>query len=380
MRYAWLTVALVSGGCNALLGIEDLTIVTDGGTSDGAGDGAAETCYGTLISACFTPPGPSDVALGSTFDTTTDPRCRTVSQPNGPDVCALHASSFSIATGGLVVTGGRPLMLVATGAIVVANPIEVGSEATRAGPGANPANPACLTPMAGTDGGNDGAGGGAGGSFGTVGAAGGTGSDTGGAGANPTGAPQPIAGLRGGCLGSAGGRANGGNANDAGAAGNGGGALYLFAGTSISITARVNASGAGGRPATDNHAGGGGGGSGGMIALEATAISIDGPGGEVFANGGGGGEGTRDTAATRGLESTAWDVAGSGGTGGSGEGGDGGGGAIEGTPATVGQNGTGGNNNEGGGGGGGGGLGVIKLKIPPTGANAGRISPAYLPF
>src|SRR5262249_29629712 len=137
-----------------------------------------------------------------------------------------------------------------------------------------------------------GAGGGAGGSLGTRGGDGGTG-DTNNNGPPVGTAKGGVAGvvqlpptmLRGGCPGGDGGTAD---ASHRGPGGNGGGAVYLIAGSAIHIIGDVFASGAGGMstPGTVSaEEGGGGGGTGGMIGLDAPSIDIP---GRVVANGGAG--------------------------------------------------------------------------------------------
>jgi len=397
VRHLWLLVALAGGGCNSILGINELS-VTDAppGTVeidaprvvdamvDAGPDAENEECFGSpsIAQVCFAPSMHPPLILPTTIDT--DTSCpRELLQAGGPAICVFIGQSITVPAAGTTVSGTRALMLAASGSITVEGDLEVGSvQEGRVGPAANPLAPACTVPTPGGNSTNDGGGGGAGGSFGSIGANGAAGRDGGGAGnpgiASPI--PTPIAGLRGGCPGSAGGRGDGSVAADIGIAGSGGGAVYLVAGTTITITAEINASGAGGSGANGNKSGGGGGGSGGMIILEAgTTLVID-SGGEVFANGGGGGEGTIIGAATDGQESTAYNDAGNGGAAGGG-GGDGGAGAFQTTPAGTGNVAGGGPGTEAGGGAGGGGLGVIRTKaVSITGNNANRFSPTGVPF
>jgi len=371
-------VALAVAGCNSLLGIGDLELASDGGPGR---DGGApidappgSICHGTVVQACLLPPEPGDLSLFGEIDTAADPRCIVVPQSTGVDVCAMHAESFSIAQGGIAVRGPRPLMLVATTTITIGQPVTVGSEEDQRGAGSNPS--ACSVPGPGANSGEHGAGGGAGGSFGGPGARGGSGGGpNGGLGASPS-QIVPIVGLRGGCDGSPGGTGSGAS-EGAGRPGLGGGAIYLVAGTGITIAHRLDASGGGGEGGVRNQSGGGGGGAGGMIALEAPTITIAGGQAAVLANGGGGGEGsTQATSGDDGDVSGAWNQAAPGGEGNTVLGGDGGHGATRAAMAELGSNGTTNAGNEGGGGGGGGGVGVVLTLGTVTGADAGKISPA----
>ena len=333
----------MASGCNAILGIDDLSLRADAATDTPT----PEHCYGTLAKGCFPVVPSGSLTLTGNLDTGSDSRCSM-----GP-FCAIGADTLTVDM--LTVSGTRPLVLVALTTLTITNRLEAGSTLARLGPGAN--SPDCGQPGAGGLGGTSG--GGAGGSFSSLGAAGGNGS-AGGTGGTPAAIQTPTA-LRGGCRGGGGGGAN------LGAGGNGGGAVALYAGVKIQINEDVRVSGAGGGAAQNGNAGGGGGGSGGMVILEAMAIDVA---NDVFANGGGGGEGASTTGAGNvGVESTAYDNAANGGSGGSG-GGDGGDGfalAIAAKPGST----PGG----GGGGGGGGGAGVIWVKGTVTGT---KISPAAI--
>ncbi len=337
--------ALAMTGCNAILGIDDLSLRDAGVTGDVTAD--VGVCYGTLVHACFpvAPAGP--LMLSGTLDTGADQRCST-----GP-VCAIGADSIVI--GALTVSGTRPLVLVALTNLTVSDKLEATSTPNRLGPGANSTMCSSSGPAASAAT----SGGGAGGSFGTSGAAGGRGAAAGGGAAGTPGVTQTPMALRGGCAGGAG-------AGAGGNGGNGGGAISLYAGVKILINEDVRVSGAGGTAGTAGNGGGGGGGSGGMIVLEAPEITIA---NDVFANGGGGGEGASTAASgTNGTESNNFDDTANGGGGTSG--GDGGDGFALVTPAEGGKT-----AGMGGGGGGGGGGGVIWVHGVVTGT---RISPAAI--
>ncbi len=391
MRQLWLLVALASGGCNSILGINELTI-TDAppGTEeidaprivDAGPDAANEECFGSpsFARVCFAPTMHPALTLPATINT--DTGCaRVLAQTNGPEICVFIGQSITVSSSNTTVSGSRALMLAASGSIVIDGDLEVGSvQAGRVGPGANPASPACTTPTAGGNDDQEGGGGGAGGSFGSPGANGADGRDGGGAAGASGGLPASILGLRGGCPGSQGGTGEGAVAASPGVAGGGGGAVYLVAGTTITISGEIDASGGGGSGATSGKSGGGGGGSGGMIVLEAAMTIAINSGGEVFANGGGGGEGAIFVTGRAGDESTAYNDPGNAGAGGSG-GGDGGAGAFQLVVAGPGNLAPGGSGTKAGGGAGGGGLGVIRTKATSiTGSNANRISPLAVPF
>lgn len=340
----------MAAGCNAILGIDDLSLRDGGAGRDAVLDGAA-FCYGTLVPTCFPMAPTGGLTLTGPLDTTSDARCSP-----GP-ICAIGADNLVIDR--LDVTGKRPLALVAITTLTVAGQLDASSTQNRTGPASG--SVACTVPSPAGGGGNPG--GGAGASFGTVGGTGGKGATGGGAAGGIPGAIQQPTELRGGCPGAPG----GGAAGTFGTGGNGGGALALYAGTKIQIDQDIRVVGAGGRGGITAGGGGGGGGSGGMIVLEAPMIvALN----DVYANGGGGGEGANgnDDGET-GKESTAFDgVAAGGNNSGGGNGGAGFAGTMAAGPgATAGG---------GAGGGGGGGGGVIWIKGTLTGT---KISPAPIP-
>lgn len=363
MRHLWLLVALA--GCNQIIGIDDLTRVDASGTE--VDSPAGQLCAMFLPSKPCFPLPTGTINLGNT-NTDTDQNCAT-----GMPFCALAADTITISSSGAIITGSKPLVLVATTAIQINGPLDASSTSYdeargRAGAGSSPVSLACPQPPGA--GGDDGGGGGAGGSFGSKGGDGGNGA--GGNGGDGTGADdaETVIVFRAGCRGTTGGNSGG------GAGGYGGGALYLLAGMAIVIESRVDANGAGGSGGSAGKAAGGGGGSGGMIVLDAPSITLNGSSAKVTANGGGGGEGAGIGISQEGDESSDWNQPALGGKDVSPAGGDGGIGAIGVVTGGVGSVGTRVNNIDGGGGGGGGGVGVIWTRgATPSGPLPLKISP-----
>lgn len=301
MRIALLLACALLGGCDKLFG---LSVVSDDTTIDAASDGAPVDApclgQGILTALCVASPQPM-IMLTSAIDTSSDPRCRQVRQDNGPELCVLDANDIVVSEV-VTVTGTRPLVLLATNTIEIANALDVSSRrGIRVGAAAQPA----CTSGNGTIG-QQGAGGGAGGTFGFVGGTGGAGQS---GSANPPagGTPKPVTpqtGVYGGCSGGDGGLSGASGVNMVAKAGAGGGAVYAIAGSQIHITltGSINASGAGGDGAPAKTSGGAGGGAGGFIALDAPMIVID---GSLYARGGAGGGGGGSTqAALPGTEAT----------------------------------------------------------------------------
>jgi hypothetical protein len=286
----------------------------------------------------------------TTIDTDSSPMCSPI--VSGGDACVLAGSIITIKSK-LRATGSRPLVLIASLAIVASAPIDVGShrgEHPETGAGADPA--ICAT-MAGVP--PELERGGAGGSFFGRGGAGCVGGEPG--------DPVPVTGLRGGCAG---------QASDSidGVGGHGGGAVMLIAARSILVDTDITASGeGGGQGGTILWAGGAGGGAGGMIVLDAPTVTVT---GMLLANGGGGGEGTGAGEGNPGADPSDITAA-RGGNGGSfaGDGGDGAAGVI----AGPGADGLCGQGRDGGGGTGGGGGGAGLIMAPASAALGARVSP-----
>jgi hypothetical protein len=308
------------------------------------GDGAFRVCVDT-------PTTPYEVQGTANTGIDTDanpPECTFVAAANGPSLCVLAATTITISDNVLFARGAHPLVLFASETITIGKGVDVGSHQSGQALGAGADSTACVAGGgAGSD--NNGGDGGAGGSFGTKGGDGGAGGGT--ATGDRAGATSAATFLRGGCPGDAGG--DGGN-NTGGAGNHGGGAVLLLAGTGITITGFVNASGGGGNAGQASKGGGGGGGSGGMIAMSAPSVTVD---GNLLANGGGGGGGAdSNTNATPGKDADpTMPTKATGGGSGGGNGGNGAAGA--GGTTNAGNTGPSGD----GAGGAGGGLGVIRV-------------------
>lgn len=270
----------------------------DASTSDADIDPAADAAICAFANAdlCLQgqPDGPLD--FPATFNTSTDPTCRSYTPAGGQDTCLLVVESMLLPTGRTsVVTGNRPLMLAATGNIEIVGTFDISSHiGGEIGAGAD--DPSCA-PVSLPEDDTGGSGGGAGGSFAGMGGNGGVG-DTdqslggdGNAAAGVAGAvaAAPIT-MRGGCPGSKGGdRSDIPGEGQGGAGGSSGGAVYFLAAGDFNLASggNIRATGAGGEGGGP-HSGGGGGGSGGAIRIDAISISLA---GNISASGGGGGEG-----------------------------------------------------------------------------------------
>lgn len=345
----------------------------------------ARVCFGVglLGNLCLLTAPAGDKQLSTAINTDAGGTCtqvlpQTGSPTSAPELCVIAARTITV-QGPVTVTGKRALVLIGADTVTVAASATLDASSTTANPqrvggGANPG--VCSKTSNGTSSDN-GAGGGAGGSLATRGGNGGPGNLNQGVAAGGTPGPaQPApAVLLGGCPGGKGGD---GQNNNGGTGGSGGGAVYLIAGSSITITGDVFASGAGGNGMPSNagqEQGGGGGGSGGMIGLDAPMIRID---GRIVANGAAGAGGGATTGGKPGSDGTTalWNTrAGAGGPGtgcgqpqqnlriGSG---------APGTALTSTDNLDGGQGDCGGGGGGGG-LGIVTIYGTVIGGN--QVSP-----
>lgn len=337
----------------------------------------ARACFGTgNFEVCLTsqPASGTLVPGGATLDTDASTLCLT-DQPMGWTEAGNPAACFvvghTVQLNALAVAGNRPLVIVATNTLSVNGDLDVASH--RGGTsGAGAPYASCLPYTVVPDGSTSGGGGGAGGSFMTQGGQGGTGDNGNSSNGAPTAADaaNPTI-LRAGCSGQNGGTGNGGAGE--GVRGIGGGAVYLVAGTSITIPTgvRINASGAGGTAPSAKFGGGAGGGSGGMILLAAPTISA--VGAILLANGGGGSSGAEDSGSgnpDNGDDPSSPTTPAAGGTA-TDNAGDGGDGYADGTNATGGDNGA----SSRAGGGGGGGAGWIQANVDLTGAT---VSPAVV--
>jgi hypothetical protein len=344
-------VLVLCAGCSQVFGLDKPILRPDAGGDgrlDDVGDGSQGFCYGSsLVRVCFAAEPTGNVSPSGTIDTDAPGSCATVLNTNAWCVIAGSSVAFPSAT---KFHGSRPLVVVATDAIMANSMLDVASHrGSQVGPGADAAG----CGAGGTPGPQEG---GPGGSFGGTGGPGNNG-------AVVAGAALVINSYRGGCPG-------GDGAGSSGSGGLGGGAVYMIAGTTINIgpSGAIDASGSGGGGgiATDNGAGGGG--SGGFVGLEAPAVTVA---GVVFANGGGGGEGADQNNGNAGSEPASPDTAavggdnatqkgGPGGVGSFGSTKNGGAGAVGTTPA--------------GGGGGGGGAGVLWVPAAPI-TGTGKVAP-----
>jgi len=201
----------------------------------------------------------------------------------GPELAILEVGDLTV-TGTLRVVGGRPLVIIAKTTISVA---QLDASATKQTPGGGG-----YPPRMGSGAGGDGAAsgnadsGGGGGGYGT---AGGAGQASGAAAAGTAGAVYGTADLA---------TLDGGSGGGTTAPtctghppGAGGGAIQLYAGTSITITGSIHANGgggAGGHNCSNVGMSGAGGGAGGAIYLQTPQLLGS---GLVLAQGGGGGGG-----------------------------------------------------------------------------------------
>lgn len=292
----------------------------------------------------------------------------------GPELAVLRVRDFSIAAGvTLTATGSRPLVVIAE-SIAIDGALDAGARRDMPGAGGSPAQ---MGAGRGADGVRDGSyadGGGGGGGFGQAGAKGGNGSGaSGGAGGGENG-DQALSQLGGGSGG--GGAPTGGC--DFTSPGAGGGAVQLYARTSITVgaTGAINAGGgggSGGKSCTFQYLAGTGGGSGGAIYLQSATITNA---GIIAANGGGGGGGASGSDGGPGQDGSATTARATGGTsGGDMYGAAGGRGAARVGDATVGDN--AGDLGNGGGGGGGGGRIVFAYQVMLT---EGTTSPTHFAF
>lgn len=225
----------------------------------------------------------------------------------GPELAILHVKSLTVSGGATVrVTGSRPLVVIASGPIVVDGVIDAGARRSNRGAGGSTSGAGAGAGGTGVHAGafRDSGGGGAG--YGAVGARGGNATCTPNCGAEDP-ATAGTAGVAYGDLamttlqgGSGGGASSPNCAADP--AGAGGGAIQLYSGTSITIglAGGINVSGGGGgagRNCATNVGAASGGGSGGAVFLQSPMIDHN---GTVAANGGGGGSSAAfDGVATR---------------------------------------------------------------------------------
>ncbi len=337
-------------GCRDVFGIGSASAI-DSSIGDGHdGDGGA-ACYGAhLVMVCFASAPTGVTSISGAPNTDSSPPCSGDVTSGGNGLCVVGAETIEVAGAAIAkFSGSKPLVLVATGSVMIDGTLDVSSGSNSAtGPGADYSG-------CGSGGSAGNGGGGAGGSFGAV------GGDGGGPSQGTAAAVVAATTLHGGCAGH-----NGGGTGDTGPRGHGGGAVYIIAVDQITVDQAgvIDASGGGGGAPEPAASGAGGGGTGGMIGLEAPTVVID---GSVIANGGGGGQGGSTTGNS--LDGMSGSKGGSGGSG-TGNGGVGGDGGHDATAASPGSAGTGTT----GGGGGGGGVGVVN--VFGTQSGSGTISPS----
>jgi hypothetical protein len=347
-----LVLLATAGGCRLLLGVEDPII-----DSVAHLDSDVESMLGSTATLVIAQPTSIDTTTGTVTPALPSDVIvlASVPQHEGPFVMVIQARRIEIRSA-LIAVGDRPLILVATEALVVDAAIDVSASGATAGAGGLRQGPG--VGRDGQRGTNVADSGGSGGSYGTLGGVGGV---SGGVAGGLTGATYAEAdSLQGG---SVGGRGTTPACGQPGGAG--GGAIQLTA-ASITIMASIDAGGGGGRRGDScmgDGTSGAGGGSGGMIFLQSPDLAGS---GMLVANGGGGGGGASASGAS-GADGEDGSIA-RGGYGGAGSGLDNGGGrgASAGFEAVSGGSATQADDN---GGGGGGGAGCIFFQTtgpPPS--------------
>jgi len=297
----------------------------------------------------------------------------TQTESGGPALAIFTFSSIAIDHGGtLVGVGGRAIVLLASGDVVIDGVIDVGANGTVPGPGGFSGGGHRAAGSGPTHGGsgdvqgvfNDLMSGGGGGGHGGTGGHGGAEDPFCCATANGGGGGAATSDADGVVLVGGSGGGGGADGTSGGVGGGGGGALQITSRTTIHVTSAgiVRSPGAGGGHGDQA---GGGGGAGGTLFFEALTVGID---GVVSANGGGGGGGRpAGTDGTRGTDTLAAVGGGAGANGGGGGGAGGGGSAIDGTA---------GGDGDGGGGGGGGGGRISFVTMSGSRGSTGMITPA----
>lgn len=357
--YAGLVVLL--GGCNTIFGMKSPQRGDAG--SDAAGDAAprdgspdAQTCFGSgKLAVCFTALPATPARVGGAISTDTATCSTDVHWVDSTQAPACFIVGTDIAVDAATVIGAQPLVLVATGVITFNGLVDLSSHRVGQIVGAGAVTMGCDPAAAAVENINGG-GGGAGGTLSTQGGNGGMGRP-GATGAVAQAIPS-LDTLRGGCAGTIG--ARGGGGASPGAIGNGGGAFYAVAGSSIALGSTTIAANGGAAAGSSTRWGGSGGGAGGMIVLHAPVITANGA--ILVANGGGGGPGADGTGPGAEPDPTMPTMPAVGGL--SNGGGNGGAGYALGHPAGDGVDSTAANT--GAGGGGGGGAGYIQTSVAIT--------------
>ncbi|MCZ7681046.1 MAG: hypothetical protein M5U28_20570 [Sandaracinaceae bacterium] len=86
------------------------------------------------LASSFVSASAAELTLSGMYDTTVCAGGMVVSQGGGPDVCVISASRVSVPSS-LTVTGAHPLVIVASGAVVIDASIDLSARGTAAGPG-----------------------------------------------------------------------------------------------------------------------------------------------------------------------------------------------------------------------------------------------------
>jgi len=194
--------------------------------------------------------------------------------------------------GTLKVSGSDPLAIVVDGAVTITGLLDVSADGSTPGPGIRSTATACDGKTVDSSS-TSLAGGGGGGRYQAGGKGGDGGSGAGGAGGSTLNDADLVS-LQGGCRGGSSNNSSGGILYGSAGGGGGGGSVQIVSRTQIVLSGsgKIDASGGGGRSATEvnfgNGLGGGGGGSGGAVLLEAPQILLDGSGVVISAKGGGG--------------------------------------------------------------------------------------------
>jgi hypothetical protein len=360
----WLVLLLA--GCSSILGIDDFRLGDAGvGGEFCAGPDGWKICLAATPEETYLLSSALNLRTGDVAGNGANAEClKTIptSWTLGAQspACIIVASDVLIKAD-ILVSGQRPLVIVASKSITIEGLLDVGSHGPSTRGAASPSSE-CKTPSPSAGDSSTGASGGSGGSFISTGGNGGRGSANLSGGVAASADAKPTT-LRAGCNGEEGGL---GTTTTAASGGAGGGAVYLVASDTINLAAGggITANGAGGQGG-QSLAGGGGGGSGGMIVLHAKTIT--GTNGTLTASGGGGG-GAGNSASfgmagkdpqPKNPSDTALGGLGASGAGAGGNGFSATTAVGNGRDVTVGSS--------GGGGGGGGGSGLIMANVAPTG-------------
>src|SRR5262249_15954652 len=97
--------------------IGDGIALVDGATLDGT---VAPLCLGGFVRVCVDPPQASVTLNSQTIDTSLSPQCRPYTATPAVDACVIAGQSIAVPANDTVsVVGGRPLVLLSSGAITI---------------------------------------------------------------------------------------------------------------------------------------------------------------------------------------------------------------------------------------------------------------------